>query len=388
MFGKSKSFKDILDAHRGIGPGFDVLRILLATTIFYGHAKWISGHPTVGGGIAHLTGAGQLVEGGWVGLKRPIMVSLVPAFFAVSGFLVTGSAVRTRVTSTFLAFRALRIFPALVVEVTLSALLLGFFLTKLTPAAYFTDPAFFRYLGNMVGWITFDLPGVFLDNPVRGVVNANLWTLPSEFDCYLITALLMATGLLYRRNAMTIIFVAATVVLAALNLFSDFSVTQATMAPTAVTYYFFMGVIFYHWREKIPFSWPLFVAAGAMGYFLQTFHHAVYLAPVFVTYCALFFGMVSIPKNKLISSGDYSYGIYLYGFPITQAVVTISPGLQGHGWTTLVVSGLLTVTFAVASWHLIEKPALALKKRLPAKYFPSSRPVAPVTPKERAEVAA
>jgi peptidoglycan/LPS O-acetylase OafA/YrhL len=129
----------------------------------------------------------------------------MPAFFALSGFLVTGSALRLRVTSTFLAFRALRILPALAVEVTLSALVLGPIFTRLPWSEYFTDPQFFRYFANIIGWVTFYLPGVFEVTNRVPIVNGNLWTLPPEFDSYFITAALMGTALLYRRSVITII---------------------------------------------------------------------------------------------------------------------------------------------------------------------------------------
>src|SRR5271168_2704028 len=124
---------------------------------------------------------------------RTIFLPIVPAFFALSGFLVTGSALRVRATSTFLMFRVLRILPALLVEVTLSALVLGPIFTTLPLRHYFSDPQFFRYFGNIVGWITFYLPGVFHDN-IYPTVNGNLWTLPAELDCYLITGALLLTG--------------------------------------------------------------------------------------------------------------------------------------------------------------------------------------------------
>jgi peptidoglycan/LPS O-acetylase OafA/YrhL len=121
-------------------------------------------------------------------------VLMVPAFFALIGFLVTGSALRLRATIPFLIFRLLRILPALLVEVTLSALILGAIFTTLPLSSYFHDPQFFRYFGNIVGWITFQLPGVFESNYVS-IVNVNLWTLLAELDCYLVTAALMITGL-------------------------------------------------------------------------------------------------------------------------------------------------------------------------------------------------
>lgn len=382
------TFQSILDRHGGIGPGFDLLRILLAAVIFYGHAKWASGANVAAAAFtAAADNTARLAEGGWTGWYRPFLISYVPAFFALSGFLVSGSALKTRVTKTFLAHRALRIFPALVVEVVLSAVLIGLFLTEFSLSRYFSDPLLLRYFGNILGWISFQLPGVFQDNPVKGIVNVNLWTLPAEFDCYLLTAILMATGLFYSRRIMTILMVAVMAVLAPLNMFTDFAVTQTTAAVHTVTFYFFVGVMFYHWRDRVQYSWPLFFLSGLLAYVTQMQHHLVYIAPIFVTYCTLFFGMTAVPKIKLIASGDYSYGIYLYGFPITQAVVELVPGARGNGWLTLGVAALGTVIFAAGSWHLIEKPTLRLKNRLPEKYFPRRALTAPATPSGRAAVA-
>jgi peptidoglycan/LPS O-acetylase OafA/YrhL len=112
-----------LARHRGEGPGFGLMRLALATLICFYHSIHL------GGGASAVSGQNtQAALAGFTGLTgptRPFLVVLVPMFFALSGFLVTGSAFRVRVTSTFLAFRALRIFPALSVEVALSALILG-----------------------------------------------------------------------------------------------------------------------------------------------------------------------------------------------------------------------------------------------------------------------
>ena len=370
-----KTFGSILSANRGVGAGFDLLRILLAFVIFYGHAKWAAGHSILDHAPAAFaaTNPVNLERGGWEGWRRPILVSYVPAFFALSGYLVSASAFRTRFTSTFLAHRALRIFPALIVEVTLSGIVIGLFLTSYAPAAYFTDPLFFRYFGNIVGWISFYLPGVFENNPSTTAVNVNLWTLPAEFDCYLMTAALMVTGLFYKRIIFTVTFVTLTIVFACLNLTSQFGVSPTTLPGFAVTYYFFMGVFFYHWRDYIPQHVVIFVLALACSYALQSGHHAVFFAPVFVVYATLFFGHAAIPKVPLIGRGDYSYGMYLYGFPITQACVALIPGLRGNGWATLGVSLAITMCFAVFSWHVIESKMLRLKSRLPVTFFPTAK---------------
>ena len=395
-----RTIKSRLDEFRGIGPGFDLLRIGLAFAIFYGHALWISGgnHGDIHAAASAVAetatkaaGSARAVAdmdgGGWTGIKRPLHVALVPMFFALSGFLVMGSAFRLRDVRTFLAFRALRLFPALIVEVTLSAVLLGAVFTTLPLAAYFTNGGFFRYFGNVVGLITLKLPGVFEHNPARGVVNVNLWTLPAEFDCYVIASLLLLSGLLFRRGLLTILFAVATVTLLALNTFTNFAVTPTVLPGHVITYYFVVGVIFYVWQEKIPFNIVLFGISAVGSYAFLMLHHTVYLAAPFVTYCTVYIGLIAFPKIPLLNTGDYSYGLYLYGFPISQAVVTCFPAIIGHGWMNVIISTVLSLGFAALSWHMIEKRALTLKRHLPARYFPMPARIV-VTPKEVVSVSA
>jgi peptidoglycan/LPS O-acetylase OafA/YrhL len=389
----------VLDRHKGIGPGFDLLRVLLALAIVYYHTFQISGShggffASFSGGsthimrIPHVSGSHIMTTGqaGFVGISRPFHVALLPAFFALSGFLVIGSAFRLRRVSTFLAFRFFRIFPASVVEVCLSALILGPIFTKLSLAEYFSSPIFFRYFSNTIGFITFELPGVFDSNPWQSIVNANLWTLPSEFDCYFITAILMASGLILNRKKFTIIYLMIWAVASFLNLFMGFAQSSGNLPPIAITFYFFSGVCLYHWRSAIPVNPVLgIVSAVIVGLGLSTNKCHFFVAP-FLTYLVALFGVLMWPKIKLLASGDYSYGIYLYAFPIGQATLALFPFFEGRG-ALLTLSTLLTASlFSAFSWHMIEKPALRLKRRLPARWFPiATRPI-PQTPEGRSEI--
>jgi peptidoglycan/LPS O-acetylase OafA/YrhL len=377
------TIKSRLDSFKGIGPGFDLLRIGLAFAIFYGHTLWVAGgnHPSVHTAAAAARAVAATDGGGWTGPKRPLHVALVPMFFALSGFLVMGSAFRLRDVRTFLAFRALRLFPALIVEVTLSALVLGAAFTTLPRLTYFTNGAFFRYFGNVAGQISFKLPGVFESNPVSGMVNANLWTLPAELDCYILASILLISGLLFRRTILTIIFVVVAITFVGLNGFSNFAVTYQVLAGHTITFYFMVGVMFYVWQDRIPFNIGIFAVSALCSYVFLMLHHTIYLASPFVAYCTIYIGLLSLPKIKLLSSGDYSYGLYLYGFPISQAVVALFPSIIGHGWLNVLVSTALSFGFAAFSWHLIEKRALTLKRHLPARYFPMRARIV-VTPTE------
>jgi peptidoglycan/LPS O-acetylase OafA/YrhL len=173
IFGTRLSLKDRFIATNGHPSGFDYLRLWLAISVVAVHS------PMTTNGDHH----------------RPLNAyvrAVLPMFFALSGFLVAGSLERSKTLLTFLGLRVIRIYPALVVEVVLSAFLIGVFVTTYPLAGYFSDPLFFLYLRNALGDIHYFLPGVFANNPWPGVVNFQLWTVPFELLCYvLLTALVL-----------------------------------------------------------------------------------------------------------------------------------------------------------------------------------------------------
>jgi len=63
---------------------------------------------------------------------------------------------------------------------------------------------------------------------------------------------------------------------------------------------------------------------------------------------------------QLVRGYDYSYGIYIYAFPVQQLCAQV----EGRWIEVLLLSAAVTLAAAAISWHLIEKPALTLKKRL------------------------
>lgn len=362
--GGTRTFGAALDAQKGLSAGFDVLRWGLALLIFYGHCKWLAGSTSTAAVSEALAALPTLADRGWSGWRRPLQVALVPMFFALSGFLVTASALRVREVGHFLTLRALRIFPALTVEVFLSALVLGPLLTALAFSDYFANAAFFRYFGNILGVVAFDLPGVFTGNKVTNIVNASLWTLPGEFYCYLIAALVMGTGVMFDRSKFTGLFAAASVALVGLSLVTGFGLTTTFASTPLLVYSFFAGCLVYHWRHEIPKHPVLFLVAGGASYVLLLKPELMFLAPLPLAYVTVYLGLHHHPRLGGLRKLDYSYGIYLYGFPITQAVLAVAPSFHGHGNWLAVVAGLITLVFAAASWHAIEQPMLQLKSRL------------------------
>jgi len=367
-----------MDRHGGSGPGFDFLRLALALAILYSHSFLATGSKAglANAVVSSITGrdSSPYVH------PEVVRLLLVPMFFAVSGFLVTGSAFRTRTVAKFMAFRVLRIVPALVTEVTLSALLLGPVFTTDRLRDYFTDVKFFAYFGNVIGRVRFELPGVFWTNPYPGIVNVNLWTLQPEFYCYLATGLLLATSLLLNRTVFSILFIATSVALIGLNFAYGFGEPTANYPAAIVVYYFFCGSFLFHWRHLIPCNFGIFVLAVIGGALAIRRSDTILFSPLLITYIIIYLGMIEFPRVPILQNGDYSYGIYLYGFPIQQALVAALPALRGRGWELLPLSVILTCACAMVSWHFIEKPTLGLKRVFKPQSKAGSRvPTAPLS---------
>lgn len=68
---------------------------------------------------------------------------------------------------------------------------------------------------------------------------------------------------------------------------------------------------------------------------------------------------------------DLSYGVYIYAFP-TQQLLAVCGLARLQPMVLFVVAAVATLPLAAASWFLIEKPSMALKRRLKEKWSVSA----------------
>jgi peptidoglycan/LPS O-acetylase OafA/YrhL len=168
--------------------------------------------------------------------------------------------------------------------------------------------------------------------------------------------------------------VPVTIVFLVLNSLGDFGQDSFAFSGATMTYYFFIGMLFFHWKEYIPIRGWLFAISAVASYVLLLSRHTIFLAPIFVSYCTVVLGVIDIPEIKWLKNRDYSYGIYLYGYPITQAWLAAVPDLRGHIYFASIIAFATVVLFAALSWHIIEMPMLTLKNHLPNRFFPARSP--------------
>ncbi len=326
-----------------------LLRFLAALMVIYGHSYAITKLPHEMDLIQRYL---RITYSGAVG---------VDIFFAISGFLVTGSYLNRRHWPDFMKARCLRIFPGLVVCVLAMVFLLGPVVTSLPAVQYLTSPELYGFLFRDITLVSlhFQLPGVFEYLPVDSV-NGSLWTLPAEFFLYLVLSVFGVIGLLFNRR-LYLPFILLMCLLA-VGMGMDLHFFENKLRYLRLFLLFGTGSVIRVYYDRIPLStWILavFTAVLLLARLYLPFSYLNYVFTPWLVYAAFWFAYV--PNLHFFNrAGDYSYGLYIYAFPIEQALRQYMPAilpLEVFG-----LASLLTLVCAMLSWHFVEQPALKLKK--------------------------
>ena len=313
----------------------------------------------------------------FLGLPEPLFLQWVPMgplgvyiFFAISGYLVAQSWERDPHVLRFLAKRALRIFPGLAVCTLLSVLVLGPLLTTLDAGTYWRNEHTRGYLTNMALYITYHLPGVFANNRLPHAVNGSLWSLPVEFFMYLLLALLGLLAAAFKAVSNRLLAWAVGVMALVFMLLA--ALWAGTTNEALVMYrtdlrqvpmcgvYFLVGASLFCFKLTKYFTLSNVLLALVLWLCLGVQPHWFAMAAwVVLPFVVLAFGLARQPWLVRMHARDYSYGIYIYAFPVQQTLVSFWPemALPAYLLSTLVI----TVALAALSWHFVEKPALKLK---------------------------
>jgi peptidoglycan/LPS O-acetylase OafA/YrhL len=343
------------------GNNFDALRLLAALSVVFSHSFLIAEGTEASEPFVWLT-RNQCVLG----------LMGVFVFFIISGYLVTGSFLRSPAPGRFALRRFLRIYPGLVVNVLVCAFLLGPFVSTRPLAAYLADPELsdFLYKGLTLNPGPMQLPGVlFVDNSVGLLINGSLWTLRYEVMMYVLVLVLGIAGLLRLSTAIVVTAIGVVAVCFEQHLkpLGDFG--------EAVWFcgFFGSGMALYFIRDRVVLTWwgvllafagfPVFVLTGK---FIALFPLAgAYLAIGFARRYDRF-----LDYSRYV--GDLSYGLYVYGWPAEELVMYLSGG-RANWWQIFLGSLCIALPAAWLSWHGIEKWALHWGRRAPA---PKLAPVA------------
>lgn len=290
----------------------------------------------------------------------------VNIFFVLSGFLITRSWISDSNFFSYAQKRVLRIFPGLVFAVFVTVFVFGPLLTSFGLKEYFSSSITLNYLRNIFLFpIHYILPGVFQGNIYPNAVNGSLWTLSVEFPLYFAIAAIGLFGFFRKRILVLLIaavlFVVKWYFLENNDFKSDVFFFVQTYEWLRCSLYFFIGALFYLYREKIKLNKQTAILFFAI--FLLSFrnYYGALISFLTLPYLILYVGFLKIGFLKNFSRyGDFSYGLYIYAFPVQQTIVHLS-GNRISPFVLFPLAFVSTLVLAVASWKLVEEPFLRLK---------------------------
>ena len=274
----------------------------------------------------------------------------VCVFFVAGGFLIAKSVERQKIAGKYFKSRIIRIFPSLIFT-TVCVTVLGAFFSEHTPLEYFKNNDTWKYLLNSFFVPVHNLPGVFENNPYLPTVNGSLWTLPIEFLCYIACFITYKCKLL-KKNSFLISLPFVMIGILILDCLGNYiSFARSIIRPCLL---FYIGMGYWVYREHIELKKSWFIIS-IIGFLLSLFYDVPQIG-IYIFFPYILF-MVSYGMKQCSSIignlGNYSYGIYLWGFPVQQAVVCLN-GSKMNPFLNMFISIPIAVALGIVTYFFIE----------------------------------
>lgn len=337
--------RTVANVAAGRDNNFNLIRMLAACSVLVSHSYPLSCGP----------GTTEPLEP-WTGESLGGLAVYV--FFVVSGFFITSSFDRRRDVTSFVAARIVRLVPALFILLLFTVALCGPVFTELPLGQYLAGPRTWTYVPRNLSlkFLQYDLPGVFVGNHYPNVINGSLWTLYYEVVCY---AMVMVVGLVGGLQRWRFALLLAIYVPIELMMVAHGQPSQLMK----LSFPFIVGMAFYVFRQSIPLRAEVALALAGVAWAFKGTSYAFLAFSLFLGYVFMWLGCIRsaflLAYNRF---GDYSYGMYIYAFPVQQMVIALFPTLAP--WQLTVMALPATLLLALGSWHLVEKRFLKRREEL------------------------
>jgi peptidoglycan/LPS O-acetylase OafA/YrhL len=281
-------------------------------------------------------------------------------FFFLSGLLVTNSLIINKNIISFFISRFFRIYPALFILIIFS-IFVGSFFSSLGFFDYFNNLTTFKYFYNNILLKTqFNLPGVFENVKFPGIINGSLWTIKYEIISYLFLGLFYISGVFNRFfSILVLVFI----------LFDYLKITNFLfLNPGPEPYlalYFCFGVCLAHFKDflfitpKFFFVLPFLLFYSKGSILNELLNHIFFFIFILILSSSKF---ILKFKPKI----DISYGVYLYSFPVAQALCFLFPSYNFY--FHLFFTFILSFFFAFISSLFIEIPMIRFGKKISSNF--------------------
>jgi len=307
------------------------------------------------------------------GLATALMGRVVIlGFFIISGMLLCASLLRSKTLGDYFKKRAFRLYPGYILMLAILALGL-FFFSSSNASEYFGSSHFLKYLASNFFFLNFlepTLPGVFTQAPVESAVNGSLWTIKVEVIFYFfLPVFLWLLSFVKSLKWKNIILLLAYI----FSFIYIYFVRNSPAVPDAyrgiLTYqfpglmnFFIVGMFLYFnfaWIQK-NIKW--LAVLSLIAFFERWVFETMYLVPLAFGFLIFFVGFSFPQLNKITRNNDYSYGIYIYHFPVAQLIWTSA--LPTYNLLlSFVIFAVVVFALAYFSWHFVEKPFIKRRKQ-------------------------
>ncbi len=294
----------------------------------------------------------------------------VNGFFVLSGLLIAKSLHSRRDIKAYALSRLLRIYPALVVVlVTFLFVFAPMFSAENTSSVL--EPGSWLYVIRVLIMGDPDSPTAqIFSNNLMTDFNGPLWTIRFELAAYILAGAAFTLGLVNGPWRSLFVFVIVQVVYLSAPVFTDTDLLpQSVMPLLRLSSAFLVGMVLWHWPVlRKPPIWSIFglligfaiFGSGPFGELIATLSLSAIMLRI---------GLPKHASQRIAKMPDYSYGIYIWHYPILQAVLVALPALSPLVLGAAAAPIILII--ASVSWHFIEKPALTLKPTSSKKSAPS-----------------
>ncbi len=328
---------------------FDHIRLFLALGVFFFH-------------ISTLTQVSDFQF-----IQKIINVTVaVHSFFIVSGFLIFMSYEHSSSLKSYFSKRFNRILPAYLSVVIFFFIFLSLF-SSLSIFEFFTSFESWKYLFANLSSLNFlqhSLPGVFTTH-INTSVNGALWTIKVELLFYLTVPLIVYSYRWSNTNKVLI----SIFILSALYYYTMIYLERSTQnsifsilkyqLPSQMMFFISGAFIYYNLKHFKTYS-HIYLLIAIATYTIDSFTPIYPLYAMALSVMIVYLALQIFYLGHISRYGDFSYGVYIWHFPILQIFISLG-FFNTHPYITLITLVVTVFIFSFLSWHFIEK--IFLKKK-------------------------
>ncbi|MCQ9641777.1 acyltransferase [Chryseobacterium sp. WG14] len=314
---------------------FDFIRVLLAFIVFVGHLGALSVSPQL-----------KFLE------HSPVEVAVF-SFFIVSGFLIARSYERSSSLKSYAKKRFNRIVPAYLLVVFLCTVLLSL-VSKLSFSEYFGNAQVYKYWFWNSIFMNFKspwLPGVFGNQAVNGA----LWTLKIEMCFYIAVPfmfLFFGKNNRYRNISLIVLYFLSLVFLNYFEMTGKAAISR--QLPGSLCYFIGGMLLYFNFDKFIQHKHTLFIIAMTTVWIDLIFKIKLF-SPIMISIIVLYIAYSFKFLNNFGKYGDFTYGIYIFHFPVIRVFQTLGLFEDYNPYVMGVICMLTVIGIGVSSWHFYEK---------------------------------